>query len=269
MSQFELNKTDENRYKSLEAMLSARQLLDGLDSLTEVRRQIEEIMSETVRRFVRQEVQDSTQSNKISVSDKNSSNTEPSKISVQEQYSSDNTMERFRGVKKDSSYSSLPDSLHAAVLTQIPRSDWGQILSRANGIATSRYNSLRSASFKTERLARSTAKHYYELNTKFSTALMCLIFVLIGAPMGAIIRKGGYGYPLLVSIIFFMLYIVLFILTGQLSKSLTMNPILAAWLPNLVLLPIGVFLSYKAAQDSKFDMIQRWAAALKIWFKKS
>ncbi len=269
MSQFELNKTDENRYKSLEAMLSASQLLEGLDSLKEVRDQIEEIMSETVRRFVRSEVRDSSEDLSSNSSIKYSSKSNPTKTSVQDQVSDENSMERFRGAGQDSIRSTLPDSLRPAVLNQMLRSEWSSILSRANGIATSRYNSLRSASFKTERLERSTAKHYYELNTKFSTALMCLIFVLIGAPMGAIIRKGGYGYPLLVSIIFFMLYIVLFILTGQLSKSLTMNPILAAWLPNLILLPIGIFLSYKAAQDSKFDIIQKWASKIKNLIKRS
>ena len=270
MSQFELNKTDENRYKSLETMLSARQLMEGLDSLHELRGQIEDIMSETVKRF--KISQDSIDTKKQSEKNARGVAEKPREepIYIQGEFKAKQSMDRFRSMNSDSiSHSLLPDSLHAAVLETMPRVDWNSVLSRANGISTSRYNSLRSASFKTERLERSTAKHYYELNTKFSTALMCLIFVLIGAPMGAIIRKGGYGYPLLVSIIFFMLYIVLFILTGQLSKSLTMDPVLAAWLPNLALLPIGLYLSYKAAQDSKFDAVQRGMTKIKSWFKRS
>jgi len=266
MSQFELNKTDEERYKSLETMLSARQLMKGLDSLKKVRTEIENIMSETVQRFEKTPGTDSIGQSENSSKQLKIADT--SRSSVQNQ-GSPGTMERYRGEPRDTLSDYLPDSLQAFVLASLPREEWSRILSRSSGIATSRYNSLRSASFKTERLERSTAKHYYELNTKFSTALMCLIFVLIGAPMGAIIRKGGYGYPLLVSIIFFMLYIVLFILTGQLSKSLTMNPVLAAWLPNLVLLPIGLYLSYKASQDSKFDALQRIAGKIKSWFKKS
>lgn len=265
MSQFELNKTDENRYKSLETMLSARQLMKGLDSLKKVRTEIDNIMVETVSRFEGEPKVDSTAQ---SDNEKQIPVKDTSRSSVQDQ-AKPASMERFRGEPRDTVSIQLPDSLQADVLEKLPREEWSRILSRASGIATSRYNSLRSASFKTERLERSTAKHYYELNTKFSTALMCLIFVLIGAPMGAIIRKGGYGYPLLVSIIFFMLYIVLFILTGQLSKSLTMDPVLAAWLPNLVLLPIGLYLSYKASQDSKFDALARMAGKIKSWFKKS
>jgi len=266
MSQFELNKTDEDRYKSLETMLSARQLIKGLDSLSMVRAEIEEAMSETVRRFQSQAEKDTTR--KANTENIKTSEKEAPRNSVQDR-SNKISMERFRGEPKDTLISTIPDSLRPELVEKLPREDWSQIFSRASGISTSRYNSLRSASFKTERLERSTAKHYYELNTKFSTALMCLIFVLIGAPMGAIIRKGGYGYPLLVSIIFFMLYIVLFILTGQLSKSLSMNPVLAAWLPNFVLLPIGLFLSYKAAQDSKFDALQIIFSKIKSLFKKS
>ncbi len=265
LSQFELNKTDENRYKSLETMLSTGQLLKGIDSLKQVDREIQQAMSETVTHFKRVEARDT-----FSV---NASDTIRAKSQPKTKETSDSPPPRARDdynsdPMEQDTFAQLSDSLRASVLMSMPREDWGRILSRAGGIATSRFNTLRSATFKTERLVRSRAKHYYELHTKFSTATMCFIFVLIGAPMGAIIRKGGYGYPLLVSIIFFMLYIVLFIFTGQMSKSLTMNPILAAWLPNLVLLPIGLFLSYQAAQDSKFDGLQIVVTKLKAWMKK-
>jgi len=267
MTQFELNNTDEERYNSLETMISASQLMKGLDSLREVNQQISDIMTQTVRNFEKQREIDTTEVKNTPKS--RSPSYQNRKKSVQEvdlsRYRSPNTSDT---VAADSTYFPFPDSIRPRIFQFIPPDKWNSTVSRANGIATSRFNSLRSASFKTERLVRSTAKHYYELNTKFSTALMCLIFVLIGAPMGAIIRKGGYGYPLLVSIIFFMLYIVLFILTGQLSKSLTMNPILAAWLPNAVLLPIGLFLSYKATQDSKFDAFKRAISTVKGWIKK-
>ena len=267
MSQFELNKTDEERYKSLETMLSASQLMKGLDSLREVRQQILDAMTQTVRNFEKPSETDTarakTPSNSISPSYQDRKN------SVQEvDFSRYRSPDDTDTAAVDSTQFPFPDSIRPWIFYFIPPTKWNSTISRANGIATSRFNSQRSASFKTERLERSTAKHYYELNTKFSTALMCFIFVLIGAPMGAIIRKGGYGYPLLVSIIFFMLYIVLFILTGQLSKSLTMNPVLAAWLPNAVLLPIGLYLSYKATQDSKFDGFQRLISVIKGWIKK-
>jgi lipopolysaccharide export system permease protein len=266
LSQFELNKTDENRYKSLETMLSTSQLRKGIDSLRLVDQEIQDLMSETVTKFKHLNSKDSTE---LGVED----TIRAARSQAKNMVNSEDSPLRSRENNKPTpavqdTFSQLPDSLRASVLMSMPREEWGRILSRAGGIATSRFNTLRSATFKTERLVRSRAKHHYELHTKFSTATMCFIFVLIGAPMGAIIRKGGYGYPLLVSIIFFMLYIVLFIFTGQMSKSLSMNPVLAAWLPNFVLFPIGIFLSYQAAQDSKFDGLQIIASKLKSWLKK-
>ncbi len=94
-------------------------------------------------------------------------------------------------------------------------------------------------------------KHIYELNFKFSLALSCCIFLFIGAPMGAIVRKGGFGYPILIAIIFFMVYIVLNVLFKKLAESFMIPPLLAAWSPCLILLPIGLFLTYKAMKDQE------------------
>jgi lipopolysaccharide export system permease protein len=98
---------------------------------------------------------------------------------------------------------------------------------------------------------------------------MCFIFVLIGAPMGAIIRKGGYGYPLLVSIIFFMVYIILFIFTRQVAKSQTMDAIIAAWLPDIVMFPIGLYLTSMANRDRKFSGLISVGMLFKGLFKRS
>ena len=75
--------------------------------------------------------------------------------------------------------------------------------------------------------------------------------------MGAIIRKGGYGYPLLITILFFMLYIVLSISFKETMKVGGMDPFLAAWLPVFILVPIGALLTTKAMNDSKFIDIDR------------
>ena len=93
--------------------------------------------------------------------------------------------------------------------------------------------------------------HVYELNIKMALAMMCIIFLFIGAPMGAIVRKGGYGYPLLVSIVFFTVYIILTIMFDKLADGRKINAILAAWAPCLIILPISAFLTYKAMNDSK------------------
>ncbi len=111
-----------------------------------------------------------------------------------------------------------------------------------------------------KRLHINLAKFQFELHSKFSLAIACFIFLFIGAPMGAIIRKGGFGYPLLVSIIFFALYIVASIAMKKMSETLKVDAILGAWLPTMIIFAIGLFLTIKAKNDSKMmdvDMIRK------------
>jgi lipopolysaccharide export system permease protein len=82
-------------------------------------------------------------------------------------------------------------------------------------------------------------------------AVACIIFLFIGAPMGAIVRKGGFGWPLLISIIFFMIYIILTIFCKNIAERFVIDAVLAAWTPCLVILPIGLILSYQAMRDAK------------------
>ena len=102
---------------------------------------------------------------------------------------------------------------------------------------------------------RSSEAHYrYERHLKYAMASACFVFLFVGAPLGAIIRKGGFGYPVLASIMLFALFIVLTIACKKLMRSLAVDPGFAAWLPTLVVFPIGLFLTYAAMNDRKFQV---------------
>lgn len=94
-------------------------------------------------------------------------------------------------------------------------------------------------------------KYQLRLHQQLSFAFICIVFVFIGAPLGSIIRKGGFGYPLLYAILFYMLFIMLAIMGEKLTRSGDMNPFLSAWISNLILIPIAIYLTYKALKDSK------------------
>ena len=98
-------------------------------------------------------------------------------------------------------------------------------------------------------------KNYWEmgLHQQYSWALICIVFLFIGAPLGSIIRKGGYGYPVLIAILFFMVFILLSISGDKFSKSNHFNSIFNAWLPVIVLFPVSILLTIKALKDSKFS----------------
>lgn len=111
----------------------------------------------------------------------------------------------------------------------------------------------------------------YELYIKYSFALVCFIFLFIGAPMGAIIRKGGFGYPILVSIIFFVTFIMLTILCRKLAETAIMSPFWAAMVPCIVLVPISFYLTRKAMNDSQMfstERLERFFRQIRNRFQK-
>ena len=90
-----------------------------------------------------------------------------------------------------------------------------------------------------------------EWHRKFSLSVACLVLLFIGAPLGAIIRKGGLGLPILVALLFFTIFHLLNTFGEKLVRRQTLTPMTGMWLPIIVLLPIGVFLTYKATRDSQ------------------
>ncbi len=94
-----------------------------------------------------------------------------------------------------------------------------------------------------------------EWHKKLTTPVSILIFFLIGAPLGAIIRKGGLGMPVVVSVIFFVIYYVIYTSGEKMSKEGTWDTLLGMWLSSYILTPIAIFLVYKATNDSAlFDI---------------
>jgi len=104
-------------------------------------------------------------------------------------------------------------------------------------------------------MAKSTRNFALEYQKKFELSAACIALFLIGAPMGAIIRKGGLGMPVVVSVIFFLVYYITWTIGEKSAKGGDLSPIIGEWISIIVLTPIGLFLSYKAANDSVlFDM---------------
>ena len=109
---------------------------------------------------------------------------------------------------------------------------------------------------------RTVREHYLEWINKYSTAILCLVFFFIGAPLGAIIRKGGLGVPVIVSVVVFIIYYVLDN-TGFRMARLGEWPVwLAKGLAPVILVPTAVFFTYKANKDSMVFNIDLYKNAL-------
>lgn len=96
-----------------------------------------------------------------------------------------------------------------------------------------------------------------------SYSVTCLIFFLIGASLGSIIRKGGMGLPVIIAIVIFIIFYVINVGVENMSWSGKMNPYLAAWLPNFILLPFGVWMTFKALTDSQLFDAEKYKALFK------
>lgn len=108
--------------------------------------------------------------------------------------------------------------------------------------------------------AKLMRRHDIELERKFTLSFACIIFFFIGAPLGAIIKKGGLGTPLVISVLLFIVYYIIDNAGYKMARDGKVPVWEGIWLSSAVLLPLGVFLTYKAAGDSaefKIDGISK------------
>jgi lipopolysaccharide export system permease protein len=109
-------------------------------------------------------------------------------------------------------------------------------------------------------------KTAYELYLKYCFAAICLVFMGIGAPLGAIIRKGGFGYSVVIAILFFMVFVTLYITCRKLAETEVMPPFWAAMMPAILLTPVGIWLTVKAKNDSQVFNLERYERFFRrIW----
>ncbi len=97
---------------------------------------------------------------------------------------------------------------------------------------------------------RTIRRHSIELMKKFTLSFACIIFFFIGAPLGAIIRKGGLGTPLVISVFLFIFYYIIDNMGYKLARDGKWPVWQGMWLSAAVLLPLGIFFTYKAVNDS-------------------
>lgn len=107
-----------------------------------------------------------------------------------------------------------------------------------------------------------------EWHKKYTFAIACLVFLFIGAPLGAIIRKGGLGMPLVISVILFIFYWIITTTGEKFSREGVTSVWEGVWLSTFIFLPAGVFLTYKAANDSVVFNINSYAEFFKKIFKR-
>lgn len=102
----------------------------------------------------------------------------------------------------------------------------------------------------TDQEERDIRSHWVEWHNKVTYSLACLLFFFVGAPLGAIIRKGGLGLPTVISVAIFIVWYVIYISGMKMARDGKVDMVLGMWISSMVVAPFGVFFTYKANKDS-------------------
>jgi len=182
-------------------------------------------------------------------------------------------------------YSKIPDSVWAKAKMPpqkikqfrdlLPDTARQQVTNLAEGLASSLRNTYQFTGADWEGKKTEIRYSRIEWHRKFSFSLACLILFFIGAPLGSIIRKGGLGMPLVVAIIFFILFHLLNIFGEKFAKENITSVVLGMWMAIIILIPVGAFFTYKAMHDSQlfnkefyYRFFKRVGNVLKPLFKR-
>jgi lipopolysaccharide export system permease protein len=211
LSSFKLNKTDDSAFKNNYQMLNMRQLGTTIDSL--------EHITGSYRKQTG--LMMSTQ------------------IPILKYLDSPWKAETSKHVNKTSFVKTLPDSTTRNVL-QTTYSTINNIKSNLD---------ISAITYENDR--KNLRMHLMTWHEKITMSIACLVLFMIGAPLGSIIRKGGIGLPLIFAVIFFVIFFLLNNFGRKFVKEDIMQPVSGMWMATCVLIPIGIFLTYKAMADSQ------------------
>lgn len=226
MESFQMKRTDEELFKSHHAMLNLRQLKHYTDSNT--------VGLDSVRQTVFPEIQQ-----------------------FYHYYSS-----YYRPVDSTVQVSVAP--LQTSVEERLDADIRNEVLYQAQSQVSYITNVLDMKAIEEKAYTDRNVRYGIEWQRKFTLAASCLLLFAIGAPLGAIIRKGGLGLPVVMAVIFFLIYYVISTISEKSAREGDLSVPAGMWLSIIILTPLAIFLTYKAARDSAlFDFEQ-----YRLWFDK-
>ncbi len=143
-----------------------------------------------------------------------------------------------------------------------------QIYTAAKNSAVSILNTIEGKKEEIQKRYKIYNMHILSLHKKYALALSCIILFFVGAPLGAIIRKGGLGLPMIIAIILFLTYYFIGVFAGNYAKEGNIHPIFGAWLSTIIMLPLGVILTKRATADKGLMSFGNIFDYVKVFFEK-
>ncbi len=262
LASFEFDPTDPSLFQGNRQMMNIRELSEVIDSLeyriTQLNAQSPQDASRYYKYFLEKERQLKL-AEKDSIEDGLAGNL---KMIEEDSLSKNKRSTRIQqaGLKrpnrKNNTKKASMDSMSFAQLDSIStqRIRKQNIVSNALQQSRNVKNTLTSSVSKISKTSVQLNRHKLEKYKKYSQAFACIVMFLIGAPLGAIIKKGGLGVPVIISIFFFIVYYVLSITGEEYAKADAMDGQVSVWIANAALLPVGLFFLRQARIDARlFD----------------
>ncbi len=143
-----------------------------------------------------------------------------------------------------------------------------QVLNNAKTSVTQILNTVISKKDELQKRYKFYNSHILSLHNKYALAFSCIILFFVGAPLGAIIRKGGLGLPMVIAIVLFLTYYFIGVFAGNYAKEGNIHPAFGAWLSTLIMLPLGISLTRRATADRGLFGFGNIFDRIKSLFKK-
>ncbi len=183
------------------------------------------------------------------------------KVNISESYEKNIPLEK----EENDTITSVDD-----ILNSMPEWKRRQVLNTANTSVTGILSTVESKKEELQKRFKFYNSHILSLHQKYALAFSCIILFFVGAPLGAIIRKGGLGLPMVIAIILFLTYYFIGVFAGNYSKEGNIHPAIGAWMSTLIMLPLSILLTKRATADRGLmgdgNLIQRITEFFK--FKK-
>ena len=149
-----------------------------------------------------------------------------------------------------------------SILKSLPEDKYNQVKSKTKEFVAETRSFISRNAEDIQSKQKTVAKYRNAWHQKITLSIACLIFFFIGAPLGAIIRKGGFGLPIVVSVIVFIIYYIISTAGMKMSREGMWQPWQGMWLSTIVILPFGIFLTYKATVDAQLFNKEAWTKVM-------
>jgi len=228
MSSFDPNTTDPNAFGNSTPMLNLKGIVKKRDSLT---KQLDTMKMQTIANLT-------------------------------------SNFKQFNVTKGYSKVKAAPKAIDDVILKNIPNGSRKLALDNANNTVANIMQHVPNWGPRQTDLTGEIIFTTVEYQRKFTLAASCILLFFIGAPLGAIIRKGGMGLPVVVAICFFLVYHIITTVAEKSAREGNLNPIFGMWIAVIVLSPLAAFLTYKATVDSALFDVNYYKQLFVQLFKK-